>query len=410
MSAVIPSGFSVGAPLPVAPRAAAPVAACGPGRRFEARLHRSLDTAAPAWQSMQTGGLCTVYQRLDWVQCMMETLLPQPDTQPLIVEIRDPETRKALMLLPFALMRRGVYSELSWLNLDVCDYAAPVLARDFAPGPEECRVIWKAALGVLPSADLLHIRQIPLRLQGMANPLAQVPGLRQTEVQCFGMALEGDPETLLKRVCSPGTVKTIGRRTRKLEAEGAVRLTVASDAAEVDELFKAMVALRRDRFGEIGRFDLLDRPEIEAFYLAAARRGLQGGPARLFGLSVGGVWIAVQLAFVHDHAIHCVIIGISNEWRNHSPGIKLMSEIMIWARRQGLTFFDLSVGDLAYKVTLGAQAEQLHEIAEALTLRGELVVKLRRLSAASKARLQRHPKLFTALQRARRALRRAKAP
>lgn len=66
----------------------------------------------------------------------------------------------------------------------------------------------------------------------------------------------------------------------------------ATAPAEVEAIFEALVEQRWQRFAEMGRFDLLARPEVRDFYRAAALEGLAGGPARLFGLSVNDTWMA----------------------------------------------------------------------------------------------------------------------
>ena len=67
---------------------------------------------------------------------------------------------------------------------------------------------------------------------------------------------------------------------------------------------------------------------------------------------------------MHNHAIHCVVVVISNDRRNHSPGIKLMRRMMILARRRGSTFFNSYVHHFTCKATLGAQAQPQNDDGE----------------------------------------------
>ena len=400
MSVSLPS-FATAAAAP-APEAAA----ASPSRPLAARLHTSLESVAPIWRQLQSDGVLTAYQRLEWVELMVAHLLARRNVQPLFVEIVDTAGGATLMILPFALERHRTHSELRWLALDVCDYAAPVIAAGARIGAPEMALAWQAALRCLPRADLVQISQIRPAIGATPNPLALLPGARRMELQSFGTAIDGDPGTLLKRICAASTLKALNRRWRSVTQSGTPRFVVASSEAEVESIFAAMIEQRRERFREMGRADLLDRPEVEEFYRAAALKGLGGGAARLFGISFDGVWIATSMGLVHDGAFLGNLLSMSSAWTAASPGIKMMSEIMVWAREQRLTYFDLTVGALAYKAGLGGQPQDLLQIAGSLSLRGAAILRARALAVSAKAWLQRHPGLFEPLRNVRRALRR----
>ena len=399
MSASLPSHVA-------AQESAAPAAELSPPRPLAARLHGTLDSVAPAWRQLQQDGTLTAYQRLEWVELMLAHLLARKQVQPLFVEIVEAGGR-TLMILPFALERHRTHSELRWLALDVCDYAAPVIAAGARITAAEMAQAWAAALACLPRADLIQIAQIRPVIGPVPNPLAGLPGARRMEMQCFGVEMAGDSATLLKRVCPPRAFQDIGRRGRKLAQVGAVRFVAASTREEVEEIFAVMIEQRRQRFRDMGRADLLNHAEVEAFYHAAARRGLEDGLARVFGISVDGVWIATSLGLVHGGAFHGIVLAMAADWKPHAPGIRMASDIMVWARGQGLDYFDMTVGALSYKAALGAQAHDLYEIAGALGLRGAAVLRARALAVSAKAWLQRHPRLSEPLRNARRALRRS---
>ena len=404
MSASLPSADACnGHPLPEASAASAP------SRIFSARLHTGLDSLAPQWRALQQSGVCTVYQRLEWVEMMLEHLVAGSGLAPVFVEILDSHQATA-MILPLALRRGRSHSELGWLSLGVCDYAAPLVAAGLEPSAAEMLQIWQAAMAALPRVDLLHVAQIRHQVAGLANPLALLPGIQRTQMQCFGVALTGEASTLLQRICNSSTRSDIKRRSGKLAKVGEARFVAASTEAEMEAIFAAMIAQRRQRFSEMGRADLLKQGEVEDFYHAAARRGLRDGITRVFGISVNGIWIATSLGLVHNGAFHGIILAMSGEWKAYSPGIRIATDIMVWSRSLGLDYFDLTVGALAYKASLGAEAFDLLELAQALTWRGSLVVKGRRLVVAAKARLKQNPQLFEPLRQARRALRRWNVP
>ncbi len=354
---------------------------------------------------MQREGACTAYQRLEWVESLEACLLGSSDAIPLVVELA--QAGRPLMLLPLALRQRRGHRIVEWLDLGVCDYAAPVLSAGVAFSVVGMERAWAAILAALPPADLVRITRIPSEVFGRLNPLALLPGAKPIALHSSGFALEGDPATLLKRVCQGSTYSEVARRSRRLQKAGAVRFVVAETVAEVDAIFDALVRQRRARFREMGRFDLLGRPEVAAFYRDAAKRNLANGFVRVFGLSVDGEWIATAYGLVHGGAFHGILIAMAGEqWRSHAPGILVATEIMVWARSEGLDYFDFTIGDLPYKHGFRPVQRTLYEIVTPRTLRGRVVMIAARSRSGTKAWLQRYPAAFERLRALRRRWRR----
>ncbi|RYC32178.1 GNAT family N-acetyltransferase [Lichenibacterium minor] len=385
---------------PAAPAPAAP-------RRFEARLHESLGPIAAAWRTLETAGAATAYQRLDWVRQILAHVADAERARPLLVEVLDRDTGRPAMIVPLALVRRRAHRVVTWFDLGLCDYAAPLLAEGQPLSPAEAVAAWAAVLAVLPHADLIHIRQVPARVGAHPNPIAALPGRRPMALSASGVAIDGDAETLLQRLCRSSTLRDLGKQRRRLERAGPVRFARAGTADEVEDIFAALVEQRRARFAALGRFDLLARPEIESFYRAAALDGLSSGPVKLFGLSVDGAWIAAAYGLVHGATFHGILLTTSMEdaWRNASPGLQIVADCLRWARAEGVTYFDFTVGDLPYKKDFGVETRALDEVVQPLTPVGRSVVAAMRVRAALETELRRHPAWAENLRRARRAVR-----
>jgi CelD/BcsL family acetyltransferase involved in cellulose biosynthesis len=282
----------------------------------------------------------------------------------------------------------------------VCDYSAPLVAPAVEFTAEEMHRIWTAVREILPPADILLLSRIPDRLGTMANPLALLPKWRRMDLQTFGLTIDGDPDTLLKRVCTPSMAREVAANARRLHRCGAVRFVLANTADEVREIFAALVDQRLKRFREVGRFDLLTRPGVPEFYLDVALRSVaSGGPVRLFGVSVDGEWIACAYGLVGGGAFLGILLSMAGEaWRKYSPGLHIAGETMRWARSQGLTYFDMNIGPMPYKNGFSATGCDLYEVAEPLTARGALLLHAIQAKAGARAWLRRHPKLFVQLR------------
>ncbi len=371
---------------------------------FSARILTPAEAVGP-WGALQGEGACTAYQRLEWMESLETCLVGPSGATPLIVELA--QAGRPLMLLPLALRQQRGHRLVEWLDLGVCDYAAPVLGAGVALSAAEMERAWAAILAVLPPTDLVRITRIPGEIFGRPNPLALLPGAKPIAMHSSGFVLEGDPATLLKRICQGSTYSDNARRTRRLRKAGEVRFVAAGTEAEVDAIFEALVRQRRARFREMGRFDLLGRPEVAAFYREAAKRNLANGFVRVFGISVDGEWIATSYGLVHGGAFHGILLAMAGEqWRSYAPGIMIATEIMVWARSEGLDYFDFTIGDLPYKHAFRPVPRPLYEIVAPRSLRGRVVMVAKRLRSRTKAWLQQRPAAFERLRAFRRRLRR----
>lgn len=374
---------------------------------YTARLHTSLSEVAALWRHFEAQGAATAYQRLEWASGVVEHLAGPMRAEPIFVEVSDARSGSPVMLVPLARIRHRGYRVITWLDLGVCDYAAPLLAPAVDIAPDSMKSVWAAIRAVLPRADLIRISRIPAEVQGRPNPFAALPSCRRMEMQASGVAIDGDPATLIERLCRSSTRKDMGKTRRRLERQGEVRLVKAATPTEVDMIFDALVEQRRTRFSEMGRFDLLSRPEVEALYRAAAHESLRGGPARLFGLSVGDTWIAGVFGLVHAATFHGVLLTVAGgPWRNASPGPHIIADTLQWARAEGLDYYDFTVGVMPYKADFGVHTRDLAELVEVVTLRGLVVTQALRRSEDAKTWLRTHPEWYAKLQNARRWLRR----
>ena len=115
--------------MSVIPERPAPTLHVSP-RRYSARLHTTMATVADLWSRLETDGTATAYQRLDWATAVAERLSTESKAEPIIVEVVDANGHP-VMLVPLARLRRRGHHAITWLDLGVCDYAAPILAPGF---------------------------------------------------------------------------------------------------------------------------------------------------------------------------------------------------------------------------------------------------------------------------------------
>ncbi|RWC50201.1 GNAT family N-acetyltransferase [Mesorhizobium sp.] len=373
---------------------------------YTARLHTSLEAAGPLWLRFQADGVCTAHQNYAWAEGIVARLMPE-GAELLIVEVNDAVTGAPRMLVP--LMRRSAFRHrlIEWLSCGVCDYSAPLLADASPWTRQSAQAAWAAVRSVLPPADRIHITGIPQEISGIANPLALLTATRNSLHTSFGLAIDGDPETVLKRLFRPSFVKAFNKDWRRLERLGGVELVEANTPALVELIFGDLVRMRLSRFRELGRFDLLTQGTVVDFYRNAALEGLSDGSVRLFGLRVGEALIAVQYLLIHQVTVHALMIAIDQgAVPNVSPGLLIMGKLMSWARGRGFEYFDLSVGNQSYKEHMGAKGSSLGELCHENTVRGSAVSTAIKVRNRTEVFVRSKPRLLKAIQGLMRGLRR----
>ena len=373
-----------------------------------ARRHDTLATLEPVWRHLETAGTATAFQRFDWIGSIESHLARPNGIKAFVVEVSDATSGETLMLLPFVLKTKATHSVIEFMGLNVCDISAPLLAPGYDFPERSGEALWRAIGAVLPKADLVHIDLIDARIGGRVNPLATLPGVARIPLQSFDVAIDGDPDTIVNRLVSGRMHRTLKKSTRRMEERGEVGFLVARTMEHLDTLLPVMIAQRLERFRALDRFDLMADPHVQAFYREAAAASLDGrGPVRVFGLSVDGEWIATAYGLVHAGTFHLTIITMAGgSWEACSPGMATIARFIRWARQEGLTTMDFSVGEMDYKTGFGGQARDLYALSRPLTARGHIAAATQAGAVRLKERVKAHPRLFSRLRAAVRLFRR----
>ena len=366
-------------------------------QKFVAQAHSSLSAVESVWRTFEDCGDATAFQRFEWANAICEGLLPPKLASLVIIEVSEVATHRPLMLLPMVRLQRRGYSAITWLDMGVSDYSAPVMAPGLRLDASEAREMWKAVRRALPKTDVIQISRIPSQVSRNANPFVALPNCRRMDVRSYAVSLAENPDG--PRCVKRKTMKEMRRKRRNLAKLGPVRLVTATTSTELDEILDALVVQRRERFREMGRFNLLDRPDVENFYRSAAHCGLSNGSVQLFGLCVNDELIAAAYGVVHDETFYLLIPTFADgPWRSFAPALLLIADIFDWLRAHGVNRFDFSIGEQQYKDDFGGVGAVLFELWEANSLRGAIMLNSVRSATALKSWLRERPGLFRTLR------------
>ncbi len=300
------------------------------------------------------------FQQAGWIDVWLAI---RAEARPAIaLAVVAPEADDApVFVLPLMLdTRSGVPC---WTALDdgVCDYVAPIFAADFAPRPETMRWIWARILDQLPNADLVFLEKISERVGDRRNPLLDLAQPAPSRFRRHPLAL-GDGLDAVRARYRAG--RSLARKHRKLARKGRLDFAVLTGSEAAGEIDGLMAW--RDR-----RHDA--RPITTAFYrrLLADTDLARVGLLRLDGRAISGCF-----AIVCDGALRLLVVAFDERWKNWSPGLLAIDEMIGWAAGEGLAEFDFTIGSEPYKFDFGVETEPLWEIREPLGLRGSVMLRL----------------------------------
>jgi len=255
-----------------------------------------------------------------------------------------------LLAIYFALRplnRRGLRL-LTFMDGGVSDYNAPILFEPLPNALPPANRLWRHIFAALPRHDRIELEKMPATVKHLLNPLWLADG-KPHRTAGHVMTLPSAWDELMQEKGKSKIVKAAKRNYRQLNERGAVRLLMAHDLAERDQILDAMLAAKRDQLRRMGVSDIFARPGVEDFYRQCA--AIQNPPiTRLSGLLVNDEVVATNMGFVDAHHFCGVLTSFSQgPWARYSCGHLHLQMLLRWASESGLRSFDFGIGDEDYK-------------------------------------------------------------
>src|SRR5262249_18848920 len=105
-------------------------------------VYRDLAGVETEWRAFEADAVFTAFQSFDWISAWQRHVGRRAGTEPAIVVGRD-AGGQVLFILPLAVERLGAFRRLCWLASDLCDYNAPMLARNWPARPGQFTAVWR---------------------------------------------------------------------------------------------------------------------------------------------------------------------------------------------------------------------------------------------------------------------------
>ncbi|WP_333474382.1 GNAT family N-acetyltransferase [Aminobacter sp. HY435] len=262
-----------------------------------------------------------------------------------------------------------------------------------------------------PDIDLVAFERLLSDLDGLPNPLLKLPSSPSPNV-ALAVNLNGGFEAVLGRTSGKKKRKRHRSQQRKYEAVGGHKRVLATNDADIDAMFDAFFAMKKQRFGAMGITDVFGEPQVRRFFRTLFSTALkQPEPAFvLHGLEVGGKYRAVTGSSRVGSRLVCEFGAIADdELAYASPGEFLFFDNIEEACKQGFAVYDFSVGDEPYK-RQWCDIEIRHaDVLAPLTAKGSAYALALRMASLIKRAIKNNAGLWAVMKRLRTGVR-GKAP
>jgi CelD/BcsL family acetyltransferase involved in cellulose biosynthesis len=350
---------------------------------------QSLDdkTLWPLWQGLEQNAYHSVFQSSWYMKPLLEIVAPANGAHPCIVMVFDQRQDTPIMLVPFVSMRRHGQRVIMQADFDLCDYCAPVFSRNYDWEQADIHAIWEQVLKALPASDVLSIKKMPTHIEAFLNPLA---GLTEAELMGVStMRLQPGVTELPTKV-----LREVRYKLRKLDQDGGLKEVIAHDPKDLHALLDCAIEQRAKRCEELKIENILQHPEIDAFYRALIDSSGEGAAMVGYGLKQAENYVAVSLGIVVNNIFNGLILSIGDHTtRRYSPGICVATRQLQWAAESGCRYCDMGVGGAAYKSRFGGAVTELMELEQSRSPIGVAGTSFLRARRKLRIGLQSYPQL-----------------
>ncbi len=354
-------------------------------------VHDDLAAVADTWRALEAQSDCTAFQSYDWVAAWQTHVGALTGTVPAIVS-GETDDGRPLFLFAFAIEPRRHIRRLTWLASDVCDYNAPLLARDFAATLDDDRfsALWRSVLARLSGDprfrfDYIDLQRMPEKVGALRDPfLALKPALHPSGAHAC--ALTGDWQTFYAAKRSSSTRKTARKQLKQIEKHGPVTFDDVADIAERQRTLAVLMTQKAQSLARMGAENFFDRPGYRDFYCAVVANPAMRDLVHITRLNAGPAIVATSVGLKFGGTFYLILASYDGgPISAHGPGRAQLHELLRYTLEHGYRRFDFTVGDEHYKLDWGDETIRLFDYLSGRTLKGWALV----LTARAYRRLKR---------------------
>jgi CelD/BcsL family acetyltransferase involved in cellulose biosynthesis len=350
---------------------------------------------AETWRTFEASALVTPYQSYDWIRPFVETIGAAHGMALRYAMVRGADGALCA-LLPLVITRRSGFRFAEFIGGKHANYHMGLYAPTFAEQLDAqltTRMLTEIGTAIGGLDALAFVNQ-PVAWQGIANPAARLAA-GPSPSRAYKLSLiAGDGEATLKRSMSSHARKKLKNKHSRFRDFGSSALTQATTPGEATRIIDAFLAQKAERFRTMGVPDPFAEPAMRTFLeRGAIRDGSRRPSIELYALDLAGRVVATYVGAIQGDRFSgmATSFDMGSETVKTSPGELLLADLIRLKAGEGVTVFDLGVGEARYKTTFCDDHDDLVDSFLPLTFKGHVFAWIARTKRELKRRIKRSP-------------------
>jgi CelD/BcsL family acetyltransferase involved in cellulose biosynthesis/predicted ATP-grasp superfamily ATP-dependent carboligase len=339
-------------------------------------IYSDLDAIEAEWRRFEEVADCTAFQTFAWLSTWHRHVGLRVGARLAIAVGRYGDGATAF-ILPLCVATNHSVRRLCWLGLELCDYNAPLLARDFSQRvtPDRFLIVWRELLERLRGDPLLRydwieLEKMPQTIGGQVNPftyLAVTPNASGAHLTQLG----DNWEKFYTAKRSSATRRRDRTKRKHMSAYGDIRFLNTTDQDDARRTIETLMEQKSRSFARKGIADIFARPGRREFYLDLATNPQARHLVHVSRVEIGTTCAAANLGIVFGDCYYHLLASYDDGPLSHyGPGGLHLRELLAHAIGLGLQRFDFTIGDESYKLEWSDTHLELCDYAAAATWRG----------------------------------------
>ena len=372
-------------------------------------VHSRFEDVEDEWRAFERIAECTAFQTFEWLSTWYRHIGRRENVTPVIIAGRFADGRTAF-IAPLGLDRRRSAWRLCWLGQELCDYNAPLLARDFAQRvtAERFRALWQDLQGRLRSDpefryDWIDFEKMPQTVGVQTNPFTYLP-VKPNANSAHITLLGTDWESFYRAKRSSATRRRDRTKRKRMEEYGAICFATDETPEALQETLATLWQQKKRIFAHKGIGDLFARPGCREFFADFATNPDTRHMAHVSRINVGTDIAAANFGVMFGDCYYHVLSSYQDgELTRFGPGRLHLRELLAYAIGRGLRLFDFTIGDEPYKLEWSDLRLRLYDYSAAASGRGWPLHWASLLRRAAKRYIKQTPFVWESVSRLRSA-------
>jgi len=339
-------------------------------------IHKNLAVAESEWRRFEQVAECTPFQTFEWLSLWQRHVGLREGVVPAIAVGRFADGNTAF-ILPLAVEPHRSARRLCWLGQELCDYNAPLLARDFSQRVTRDRflAIWRELRERMQADpelrhDWIEFEKMPQTVGAQINPftcLDVMPNANSAHITQLG----DDWETFYRTARSSATRRRDRAKRKRMSEFGEIRFVTAAGSGDVRQTLDVLWEQKKRIFARRGIADIFSRPGYREFFADFASNPNTRHLAHVSRVQVGATCAAANFGIVFgDCYYHVLSSYCDGELTRYGPGTLHLRDLLAHAIKRGLRRFDFTIGDEQYKLEWSSLRLKLYDHSTAANWRG----------------------------------------